>query len=53
MSKIFRPAKRSELSAPAVNDCCEQRSYPTLSANDPEPRELAHRSNYGLDVTLF
>ena len=53
MSKIFRPAKRSELSAPAVNDCCEQRSYPTLSANDPEPRELAHRSNYGLEVTLF
>jgi hypothetical protein len=37
MSEFVRPTKSSEL---------------TLLETDPAPRELAHRSNDGLDVTL-
>jgi hypothetical protein len=53
MSKIFRSAKSSELSAAPVNGFSEQSTDPTLLENDPGPRELAHRSNYGLEVTLL
>jgi hypothetical protein len=53
MSKIFRPAKRSEPSAAPVNGGSERNTDPTLLENDPGPRELAHRSNYGLEVTML
>ena len=41
----MRSAKSSERSAPPVNDSPKQA--------DPAPRELAHRSNHGLEVTLL
>jgi hypothetical protein len=53
MSKIFRLAKSSELSADPVNRLSEESTDPTLLENDPGPRELAHRSNYGLEVTML
>jgi hypothetical protein len=53
MSKIFRPAKSSELSAAPVNGFSKQSTDPTLLENDPGPRELAHRSDYGLEVTML
>ena len=53
MSKIFRSAKSSELSVAPVNGFSEQSTDPKLLENDPGPRELAHRSNYGLEVTLL
>jgi len=52
MSKIFRSTKNSELSAAPVNGFSEQSSDRTVGT-DPEPRELARRSNYGLEVTLL
>lgn len=45
MRKIVRSRKSSELSTAPANDFSEQ--------TDPGPRELAHRSNYGLEVTLL
>jgi hypothetical protein len=53
MSKIFRSTKSSELSAAPVNGFSEQSADPTLPETDPGPRELAHRSNDGLEVTLL
>ena len=45
MSKISRSTKSGELSTAPANDYSEQ--------TDPGPRELAHRSNHGLEVTLL
>jgi hypothetical protein len=45
MSKISRSTKSGELSTAPANDSSEQ--------TDPGPRELAHRSNHGLEVTLL
>jgi hypothetical protein len=53
MSKLFRPAKGSELSAAPVNGVSERSTNPTLLEHEPLPRELAHRSNEGLEVTLL
>jgi hypothetical protein len=53
MSKIFGSTKSSRLSPASVNGLSEQSTDPTLLENDPGPRELAHRSNYGLEVTLL
>jgi hypothetical protein len=53
MSKIIRSAKSSELSAAPVIDHSEPSTDATLRETDPEPRELAHRSNDGLEVTLL
>ena len=53
MSNIFRPAKSSELSAGPVNGCSEQSTDPTVLGDDPGTRELAHRSSYGLEVTML
>jgi hypothetical protein len=53
MSKILRSPESSELSAALVNDHSEPSTDATLLETDPEPRELAHRSNDGLEVTLL
>jgi hypothetical protein len=53
MSKIFRSNKSSELSAAPVSDRSEQSSDRTLPETDPGPRELAHRSNDGIEVALL
>jgi hypothetical protein len=53
MRKIFRSTKSSELSDAPVNGVSEQSNDPTWSGNDPGLRELAHRSNDGLDVRLL
>lgn len=53
MSKIFRSTKSSELSAAPVNGFSEQSIDPTLLEPDSRPRELAHRSDGGLEVTLL
>ena len=53
MSKIFRSTNSRKLSAALVNGYPDQSTDPTLLQNDPEPRELAHRSNGGLEVTLL
>jgi hypothetical protein len=53
MNKIFRSADSSRRSAAPVNACPEQAIHATLLENDPGPRELARRSNAGLEVTLL
>ena len=53
MSKIFRSTKSSQLSAAPVNGLSQEDTSPGLRERDPQPRELAHRSNDGLEVTLF
>ena len=53
MSKIFRSTKSSQLSAAPVNDLSQEDTSPGLRERDPQPRELAHRSNDGLEVTLL
>src|SRR5690349_12359026 len=45
MSKISKSTKCSELSTAPGNDSCEQA--------DLRPRELAHRCDHGLEVTLL
>jgi hypothetical protein len=52
MSKIFRSTKRSQLSAAPVTGLSQEDTSPGLRERDPQPRELAHRSNDGLEVTL-
>ena len=53
MSKIFRSKNGSEPSAAQVNGPCEQGADQRLREADPGPRELAHRSSDGLEVTLW
>jgi hypothetical protein len=53
MSKLFRSTKGTGLSAAAADRFPEQSTDPTLLEADRGPRELAHRSNDGLDVTLL
>ena len=53
MSKIFRSTKSSQLSAAPVNGLSQEDTSPGLRERDPQPRELARRSNDGLEVTLY
>jgi hypothetical protein len=53
MSKIFRSTKTSQLSAAPVNGFSHEDTSPGLRERDPQPRELAHRSNDCLEVTLL
>jgi hypothetical protein len=53
MSKIFRSTKSSQLSAAPVNSAYLEDTPRGLRERDPQPRELAYRSNDGLEVTLF
>jgi len=53
MSKIFRSTNSSQLSAAPVNGLSQEDTSPGLREREPQPRELAHRSNDGLEVTLF
>ena len=53
MSKIFRSTKSGELSVAPANGVSEESTDPTLLENDPRTRELATRSNDGLEVTLL
>jgi hypothetical protein len=53
MRKIVRSTESSELSAAPVNGFAEQRTVPGLLETDRGPRELAYRSNDGLEVTLL
>jgi hypothetical protein len=53
MSKIFRSTKRSESSPAPVNCFSDQRIDPTSLEADAGSRELAHRANGGLEVTLL
>jgi hypothetical protein len=53
MSNIFRSTKRSEPSDTPRNSCSDERIDPMLLEPDSESRELAHRSNGGLEVTLL
>jgi hypothetical protein len=53
MSKIFRSTKSGELSAASVNGSSEQSTDPSMLENDPRTRELAARSNDGLEVKLL
>jgi hypothetical protein len=53
MGKIFRSTKSGEPSAAPVNGFSEQSIDPTLLEPDSGPRELAHRSDGGLEVTLL
>jgi hypothetical protein len=50
VSKIFRSTESSKLSAARVNGQSTDR---TRLETDRGPRELAHRSNGGLEVALF
>ncbi len=49
MSKIFRSIKGSEPSPPPANGFSEKSTDPMLLDSDPGPRELAHRSDDGLE----
>ena len=53
MSKIFRSTKRGQPSAVALNGSSEQSIDPTFLEPHSGPRELAHRCNGGLEVTLL
>lgn len=53
MSKIFRSIKGSEPSPPQASGFSEKSTDPMLLDSDPGPRELAHRSDDGLEVTLL
>jgi hypothetical protein len=53
MSKIVRWIKGGGLSAAPMSGFSEQRRDSGLLGSDPGPRELAHRSNDGLEVTLL
>lgn len=52
MSKIFKSTKSRHLSAAPVNGLYQEATR-GLGEADPQLRELAHRSNDGLEVTLF
>jgi hypothetical protein len=53
MSKIFRSTKSTELPAAPGNGFAEQSTDPAFLEDDPRTRELAARSNDGLEVTLL
>jgi hypothetical protein len=53
MNKSFRSMKSSDFSADSANGSFEQDADPVLSGTDAGPRELAHRSHHGLEVTLW
>jgi hypothetical protein len=53
VSKIFRYTKNGQLSDVPVNGLYQGHTSPGLRERELHPRELADRSNDGLEMTLF